>query len=141
VTAAPVLFDGDTVSVWLVKPNLVFTRVHSALYTVAQAENFARAIWPRAREALGARRYVWVSDSRSIASYEPGSRLVLTRWSLDHRAEIDRIILLVSPLHTLVMAGVRVGRLANLAVGLPTFVESSPHSLLERHGIRWPGEL
>lgn len=138
---APELYDGGTVAVWLVEPNFVFTRVHSSIYTVAQAETFVGPIWSRARAELGADRYVWVSDSRAIASYETGSRLLLTRWSLDHRDALDRIILIVSPSHVLVSAGVRVGCLASAAVGIPAFVESAPEALRDRHGIAFPGGL
>lgn len=141
MTARPQLYDGGTVAVWLVAPNLVFTRVHSARYTLAQAETFVGTIWSRARAELAADRYVWVSDSRSIASYETGSRLLLTRWSLDHRAALDRIVLLVSPQHRLVAAGMRVGCLASAVLGIPAFVESSPAALLARHGFSFPGGL
>jgi len=140
-SAPDALFDGDTVAVWLAKPNLIFTRVHSAHYTGAQAETFVGPIWSRAREQLKAKRYVWVSDSRAIARYDMRSRLLLTRWSLDHRAELDRILFLVSPQHRMVAAGIRVGCLANAALGIPAFVEASPEALLERHGVRWPGGL
>ncbi len=141
MTARPQLYDGGTVAVWLVAPNLVFTRVHSARYTLEQAKTFVGAIWSRARAELAADRYVWVSDSRTIASYETGSRLLLTRWSLDHRADLDRIVLLVSPQHRLVAAGMRVGCLASTVLGIPAFVESSPPALLARHGISFPGGL
>ncbi len=137
--APDALFDGDTVALWLVKPNLIFTRVQSAFYTAAQAETFIGPIWSRARESLEAKRYVWVSDSRAIAGYDTRSRLLLTRWTLDNRAELERIVLLVSPQHRLVAAGTRVGCLAGTAVGIRAFVETSPGALLERHGIRWPG--
>ena len=133
------LYDGETVAVWLVEPNLIFTRVRSAHYTVAQAETFVGPIWSRARAKLEAERYVWVSDSRAIASYDTGSRLVLTRWSIDHRADLDRIILLVAPQHRLVLAGTRVGCLASATLGIPAFVEPSPDALFVRHGIRFPG--
>ena len=140
-THGPELYDGGTVAVWLVEPNLVFTRVRSSTYTVAQAETFVGPVWSRARAELAAERYVWVSDSRAIVRYEVGSRLLLTRWSLDHRNALDRIILLVSPHHALVSAGVRVGCLASSTVGIPAFVESSPDALLARHGIAFPGGL
>jgi len=140
VTARPPqLYDGGTVAVWTVEPNLVFTRVRSSRYTAAQAATFIDCIWSRATGELDADRYVWVSDSRAIASYDAGSRLLLTRWSLDHRNELDRIVLLVSPEHKLVVAGARVGCLANAALGIPAFVETSPEALLKRHGIEFPG--
>jgi len=133
------LYDGETVAVWLVKPNLIFTRVLSPHYTIVQAETFVGPIWSRARARLEAERYVWVSDARAIASYEPGSRRVLTRWLLDHREAVERLVLLVSPDHRLVMAGVRVGCLAGVTLGIAAFVEESPDALFDRHGIRFPG--
>jgi hypothetical protein len=140
-TQGPELYDGGTVAVWLVEPNFVFTRVRSSTYTVTQAETFVGPIWSRARTELAAERYVWVSDSRAIASYDIGSRLLLTRWSLDHQHALDRIILLVSPRHRLVSAGARVGCLASSTIGIPAFVESSPDALRDRHGIAFPGGL
>jgi len=132
------VYDGETVTLWLAEPNLIFTRVRSAHYTVAQAETFVGPIWSRARAKLKAKRYVWISDSRAITSYDPGSRLVLTRWSIDHGDDLDRIVLLVSPEHRLVVAGTRVGCLASVILGIPAFVEPSPEALFEHHGIRFP---
>ena len=136
--AAPLLYDGGSVTVWLAAPNLVFTRVHSAHYPVAHAETFVGPIWSRARAELDADRYVWVSDSRAITSYDAGSRLLLTRWSLDHRKRLERIVVIASPVHRLVAAGIGVGCLASSMIGIPAFVESSLEALPRRHGLEFP---
>ncbi len=135
------LFDGDTVAVWAREPNLVFTQVRTSHYTVAHAETFVGPIMSRVRATLSGKRFVWISDSRRIQTYEPGSRLLLTRWGIDHRQELERIVMLVSPQHRYTRMGIQVAAMAVGLVGLPMHVETSLDQLLARHGITWPGGL
>jgi hypothetical protein len=133
------VYDDGTVAVWLERPNLLLTQVRSSRYTVEQAKTFVGTIIPRTRKTLTTDKLIWVSDSRAINNYEGGSRTILTDWCIEHKRELDRIIIVASPRHKLTLMGLRVATVGAALAGIRMQVLTSLDELrVER--IVWPGD-
>jgi hypothetical protein len=126
--------DAGTVAVWIESPNIVMTQVRSPHYTVAQAKTFVGPIMTAVRLRLQARRYIWVSDSRRLETYEPGARQILIEWCTENRAFLERVVLIIGKGHAVVLAGAQFASVVAALVGIQMSVETSPLAL-SRYGV------
>ncbi len=138
VARAPdvIVADGATVA-WFAQPNQLLAQVRVAHYTVELARTFTESTMARALQLFAGRPIMWVSDSRAIRTYEPGARTVLTDWTLRHKRDVERVVIVVSPLHKLPLMGLRVASIAATMAGIKMSVFTSLAPLREL-GVVWP---
>lgn len=134
---APHFEDADSgVEAWFLDPPGMLTRVagHDAI-DLPVARCLTGPLW-REVEALGrargATRYTIVHDWTSTRSYAANARNLLTTWCLDHRGELERAIVVVSPLGPVVSAGVKLAQSLLAVAGLRLELAESLDEVIAR---------
>jgi len=83
-----------------------------------------------------AKRYYYVHDFSGISGYETSARRIMTDWGMSRRHEVQKVIVVTSPMNPLVRMGVGTAVAILRVAGMNIEISESLADTIARYGLR-----